>query len=155
MFSSANLCYDSTRYKLDLPRIAELLKDRTPWDITFTEWAGFGVVIPQLLVHSPVPFLIQIEDDTEVQEEVQEIIEWEHLDPDGDIARKLARCNARLGIQSTAPDQVSVNNGVLQISAIGGTVDPADVEITKVLQCLGREIEGILHDCVNGGLTVF
>jgi hypothetical protein len=50
-----------------------------------------------VLVHTPIPFLIQIENDPDwAPEEIREVIKWE---PDSEVARKIAECDARLSRQ--------------------------------------------------------
>lgn len=118
------------------------------------EWSGFGIVIPQLLVHTPIPFLIQIEDDPGwVQEENLEFGEWAGLSRDSEIFGHLTECDARLAIQSTTPDQVFCDGRSITVSTLGTAVDPKEPEIATVLEIVGRKINGLLNDCVNGGLT--
>jgi hypothetical protein len=155
MTSSAHICYNSKRFGLTLPDIAKHLRENSSWHVTVTEWSGYGIVVPQLLVQTPIPFLIQIEDDPDwVPGEIQEIIEWEGLDPNSEIAQRIAQCNARLAIQSTTPDQVINDGSSITVSTLGTAIDPSEFEISDVLSVLCRKIEGVIHDCVNGGVTV-
>ncbi|MDD0967803.1 MULTISPECIES: hypothetical protein [Pseudomonas] len=153
MTTSAQICYNSKPIKATLQDIAAHLRQTTSWHISTTEWKGYGIVVPQLLVHTPVPFLIQIEDDPEyVPEEIREIIEWEKLDPDSRIARILARCDARLAVLSTTPDLVIDDGHSISASILGTEVDPHDADISSVLKILCRKVEGVIYDCVNGGV---
>lgn len=78
MTNSAHICYNSKRFGLTLSDIAKHLRENSSWHVSVTEWSGYGIVVPQLLVQTPIPFLIQIEDDPDwVPGEIQEIIEWE------------------------------------------------------------------------------
>jgi hypothetical protein len=103
----------------------------------------------------PIPFLIQIENDPEwLPEEMREIIVWKSLDPDSEVARKIAECDARLSIQTTAPDQV-INDGMsITVSTLGLAVDPSDPYILEVLTFLGRKVNGVIYDAVNGEVTL-
>ena len=155
MTSSAHICYNSKRLGLTLSDVARHLRENSSWHVSVTEWRGYGMVIPQLLVHTPTPFLIQIEDDPDwVPGEIQEIIEWENLDPNAEIAQKIAECDARLAIQSTTPDQVINDGSSITVSTLGSAIDPCDPDISDVLMLLCRKLEGVIHDCVNGGVTV-
>lgn len=76
------------------------------------------------------------------------------LDPNSEIAQRIAQCDARLAIQSTTPDQVINDGSSITVSTLGTAIDPSDFEISDVLIVLCRKIEGVIHDCVNGGVTV-
>ncbi len=155
MTSSAHICYNSKHTGLTLSDVAKHLRENASWHVSVTEWSGYGMVIPQLLVHTPVPFLIQIEDNPDwVPGEIQEIIEWENLDQNAEIAQKIAQCDARLAIQSTTPDQVISDGSSITVSTLGVAIDPCDPDISAVLVMLCRQLEGVIHDCVNGGVTV-
>ncbi|MDF3845136.1 hypothetical protein P3W55_25790 [Pseudomonas citronellolis] len=155
MTSSAHICYNSKRFSLTLSDIAKHLRENSSWHVSVTEWSGYGTVVPQLLVQTPIPFLIQIEDDPDwVPGEIQEIIEWEDLDPNSDIAQRIAQCDARLAVQSTTTDQVINDGSSITVSTLGTAIDPSNFEISDVLIVLCRKIEGVIHDCVNGGVTV-
>lgn len=112
------------------------------------------MVIPQLLVLTPVPFLIQIENDpTWVLQENFEFGELADLSRDRAVYSQLGKCDARLAIQSTQPDQLTVGEESLVVSTFGIAVDPKNPEISAVLAVVGRKINGLLNDYVNGGLT--
>lgn len=155
MTSSAHIFYNSKRVALTLADVARHLRENAPWHVSLTEWSDCGIVIPQLLVHTPTPFLIQIEDDPDwVPGEIQEIIGWENLDPNGQTAQKIAQYDARLAIQSTTPDQVINDGSSITVSTLGAAINPCDADISDVLMLLCRKMDGAIHDCVNGGVTV-
>ena len=155
MISSAHICYDTRHVSLTLASIAEYLREHISWQISTTEWRGYGMVVPQLLVHTPIPFLLQIENDPAwVPAEIQEIIEWEKIDPASEIGLRIARCDARLAIQSTVADQVFHGGNSITVSTFGHEIDASNMEISKVLNILCRHIGGVIHDCVNGGAFV-
>lgn len=155
MISSAHICYNSKQLDLSLPFLAGYLRESLSWRVSMTQWSGYGIVVPQLLVHTPIPFLIQIENDPDwVPEEIREIIEWENLDLESEIARKIIECDARLAIQTTAPDQVISDGISINVSTLGMAVDPSDPNIFEVLTLLGRKVNGVIQDTVNGGVTL-
>lgn len=154
MTSSAHICYDSRLHAVTLQTVAEVISAETQWRVVDTEWRGFGVVIPQLLVLTPIPFLIQIENDpTWVPQENLEFGEWAGLSKDSAVFAQLEKCDARLAIQSTQPDQVTIGEESLVVSTLGTAIDPRNPEIAAVLAVVGRKINGLLNDCVNDGLT--
>ena len=109
MVSSAYICYDSRLHAVNLKFIAELIESETQWPVSNTEWKGFGLVIPQWLAHTPIPFLIQLENDPAwVLQENLEFGERAGLSKDNEIFTQLAKCDARLAIQSKTPDQVVI-----------------------------------------------
>ena len=153
MISSAHICYESTEVHVELGSISEQVENNTNWKTVFTEWSGFGVVVPQLMVLTPTPFIIQIEKDPEwVPEENREFAEWAGLSEDNELYRKLSRCDARLAIQSITPDQVTTTGQEMFVFAFGDTVDPKSIEVSEVLKIIGKKISGVLHDCVNDEL---
>jgi hypothetical protein len=155
MISSAHICYNSKQLGLSLPFLAEYLRESLSWRASMTQWSGYGIVVPQLLVHTPIPFLIQIESDPDwVPEEIREIIEWENLDSESEIARRIMECDARLAIQTTVPDQVISDGISINVSTLGMAVDPSDPNIFEVLTLLGRKVNGVIQDTVNGGVTL-
>lgn len=154
MISSAHICYNSKHNKLTLPNIAEHLREKISWKVSMTEWWGYGITVPQLLVHTPIPFLVQIEDDPDwVIEEIQEIIERENLDPSSELAQRISHCDTRLAIQPTTPDQIISDGSSITVSTLGMAIDPADTEISGVLEILRQIVDGITYDSVNGGIT--
>lgn len=154
MSSSAHICYDSRLHPVTLQDISEVILAETRWRVTNTEWREFGEVIPQLLVLTPVPFIIQIENDPEwVPQENFEFGEWAGISKESAIFSQLKKCDARLAIQSTESDQLISGEDALFALALGEAVDPSVPEIAAVLSVVGREINGLLNDCVNGGLT--
>ena len=155
MISSAHICFNSKQLDLSMQFLAEYLRESLSWRVSVTQWSGYGVVVPQLLVHTPIPFLIQIENDPDwVPEEIREIIEWESLAPESEVARKIGECDARLAIHTTAPDQVIGDGMSITVSALGTAVDPSDPNILEVLTLLGRMVNGVIYDAVNGEVTV-
>ena len=156
MISSAHICYESSENHVELQSIAEQVERNTNWKTIPAEWSGFGVVVPQLIVLTPTPFIIQIENDPEwVPEENREFAEWADLSEDNELYRKLSRCDARLAIQSTAPEQITLTGQEMFVFAFGDTVDPKNNEISEVLRIIGRKISGVLNDCVNSELLQY
>lgn len=154
MITSAHICFDSREHKVTLHAIAALIESTTEWATSSTERQGGGLVVPQLLVRTPVPFLIQIEDDPEwVPEENLEFGEWAGFGPGSEIHLQLSECDSRLAIQSTMPEQVSSDGNSLVVSGSGAAVDPRDPDIYAVLSVVCRSVGGLLNDCVNGGVT--
>lgn len=154
MTSSAHICYDSRLHSITLQTVAEFILAETRWRVEDAEWRGFGLVVPQLLVLTPVPFLIQIENDPAwVPQENLEFGEWAGLSRGSAIFSQLEKCDARLAIQSAQLDQVIIREKSLVISTLGTAVDPKNPEISAVLAIVGRNINGLLNDCVNGGFT--
>lgn len=154
MSSSAHIFYDSSLHTVTLQTVAEVISAETRWRVEIAEWRGSGLVIPQLLVLTAIPFLIQIENDpTWVPQENLEFGEWAGLSKNSAVFAQLGKCDARLAIQSTQPDQVTIGEGSLVVSTLGTAVDPSNPAIAAVLAVVGRKINGLLNDCVNGGLT--
>lgn len=87
-------------------------------------------------------------------DEIREMIEWENLDSASEIARKIIECDARLAIQTTAPDQVISDGVSITVSTLGMAVDPSDPNILQVLTLLGRKVNGVIQDTINGGITL-
>lgn len=155
MISSAHICFNSKQLVLSITSLAEYLRESLSWRVSVTQWSGNGIVVPQLLVHTPIPFLIQIENDPDwVPEEIREIIEWENLGPESEVARKIGECDARLAIQTTAPDQVTSDGMSITASTLGMAVDPSDPNILEVLTFLGRKVNGVIYDAVNGKVAL-
>lgn len=154
MISSALIFYDSRQCTIDLQFIAKVIESETQWRVSHTEWKGFGLIIPQVLVHTSIPFVIQIEDDPEwVPESNLECAEMAGLSKNSEIFVHLTQCDARLAIQSAMPDQVIDDGTSLTVVTLGDAVDPKDPEIETVLLTLGRKMNGLLEDCVNGCWT--
>ncbi len=150
MITSAHICYESAGTHIDLASLADLIETRTTFKVVKTEWRGFGQVVPQLMVLTSTPFLVQIEDDPSwVPDENREFAEWAGLSEDSELYLKLSRCDARLAIQSTDQDQVAITNESITVFSFGCAVDPKDHEISNVLKLIGKNISGILNDCVN------
>ena len=150
MISSAHICYESSKNNVELQSVALLIEKNTSWKTVPTEWSDCGIVIPQLIVLTPTPFVIQIENDPEwVPEENKEFAEWAGLSEEDELYLKLSRCDARLAIQSTAPDQTILTGKEIIAFAFGDAVDPKNDDISIVLTIVGKEISGVLNDCVN------
>ena len=150
MISSAHICYESSRTNVELQSIAALIEQNTSWKTVPTEWSDCGIIIPQLIVLTPTPFIIQIENDPEwVPGENKEFAEWAGLTEEDKLYIKLSRCDARLAIQSTAPDQIVLTGKEIIALSFGGAVDPRNSDISNVLAIVGKEISGVLNDCVN------
>ena len=156
MITSAHICYESSKNNLELQLLGTLIEKNTNWKTMPTEWSDCGIVIPQLIVLTPTPFIIQIENDPEwVPEENKEFAEWAGLSEEDELFLKLSRCDARLAIQSTAPDQITFTGKEVIAFAFGGVVDPRNSEISNVLEIVGKEISGVLNDCVNEELLQY
>lgn len=152
--TSAHVCYDSKLNNVSLELLAQLVKKETSWNVTQTQWRGLGMTIPQLLVHTSIPFLIQIEDDPEwVPEENKEFGKWAKLDEDSPLSKKLAKSNARLAIQATTSNKINIDGKTIKIEASGTAVDPKNPEIAKVLAIICSQIDGVISDAVNGGVS--
>ena len=156
MISSAHICYESSKNNVELKSVAVLIEHNTSWKTIPTEWSDCGIVIPQLVVLTPTPFVIQIENDPEwVSVENKEFAEWAGLSEEDELYLKLSRCDARLAIQSTAPDQTILTGKEIIAFAFGGAVDPKNGDISNVLAIVGKEISGVLNDCVNEELSQY
>ena len=156
MISSAHICYESSEAHVELQSIAEHVESNTNWKTISTEWIDFGVVVPQLMILTLIPFIIQIENDPEwAPEESREFAEWAGLSEDNELYLKLSRCDARLAIQSTTPDQTTLTGKEMIVFAFGGAVDPRNNEISNVLKIIGKKLSGVLNDCVNDELLQY
>ena len=154
MISSAHICYDTRQVRVTLSSLAEIIAQSTDWQTSYTKWEGCGIVIPQLLVHTPIPFLFQIEDDPEwVPAENMEFGKSPHvLTEESDLFKHLSRCDARLAIQPNNGGTVIADGRSITVSALGGAVDPQAPEVSEVLRLVASKIDGLIHDCVHGGL---
>jgi len=156
MISSAHICYESSKNNVELKSVAVLIEQNTSWKTILTEWSDCGIVIPQLIVLTPTPFVIQIEDDPEwVPVENKEFTEWAGLSEEDELYLKLSRCDARLAIQSTAPGQTILTGKEIIAFAFDYAVDPKNGEISNVLAIVGKEISGVLNDCVKEELSQY
>ncbi|MFT0635828.1 hypothetical protein ACMFY5_27595 [Pseudomonas sihuiensis] len=156
MITSAHICYESSKTNLELQLLGTLIEQNTSWETMPTEWSDCGIVIPQLIVLTPIPFIIQIENDPDwVPEENKEFAEWAGLSEEDELFLKLSRCDARLAIQSIAPDQITLTGKEIIAFVFGGVVDPRNSDISNVLAIIGKEISGVLNDCVNEELLQY
>ncbi len=154
MSASAQICYNSKKSKVNLQIVKDLIEKETEWKAVDVEWRGYGLVIPQILVCSPLPFTIQLEDDPEwVPEEIQEFGHMAKIKESDEILEQLAECDAMLSISSIEQDQIIENSHSINVSTINTAINPSHPEVAKIIYIIGSSIDGILFDCVNGKLT--
>lgn len=154
MIPSALICYDARQARVTLTSVAESIAQGTEWQTSCIEWEGFGIVIPQLLVRTPIPFLIQIDDDPAwVPAENMEFAKWPTLlAEESDLFKRLSKCEARLAILSTSSGTVIATERSITISALGCAIDPQEPNVSEVLRLVAARIDGLIYDCVHGGL---
>jgi len=153
MFPAAQIAFNADAFPVDLDSLSRIVSENCSIRVSRTEWKGYATVIPQILVHTTVPFTIQIDDDPEYVPD--EIDEWPdeddvHLTQEEIAHLKLCRC--RLDVMTTVAPPVIENDKSIAVIATGNDVDPREDETHKVLSTIAKELNGFIHDCVNGGV---
>ena len=120
-----------------------------------TEWRGYEVVVPQLLISTaPVPLTVQVDaDPSYVPDEIAELAEEAKSILPVDLHEMLARCDARLDIMSTTPPRTAETESAITVFA-QSDLDPAQPDVERVLLLLSVITGGFLIDCINGRLRV-
>lgn len=120
-----------------------------------TEWRGYEVVVPQLLIRTaPVALTVQVDaDPAYVLDEIAELAEEAKSILPAQFHEMLARCDTRLDIMSTTPPRTAETKSAITVWA-ETDLDPTEPDVERVLLLLSTITGGFLVDCVNGRLRV-
>jgi len=154
MFASSQIIFINSRSEAEcLDWLLAELPQRVPFDCLRTEWRGFTTTVPQVLVQtSPVALTIQLEDDPEyVPDEIAELADEIKAKLPAEAHALLSNCNARLDIMTATPVEPGTTDDAIKISA-QTDLDPQSDEADLVVRALASLCNGIVSDCVNGGV---
>lgn len=125
---------------MSLPRAKSLL-EAAGARVEETAWRLEGLVVPQLHVLTPVPLLLQLNEDDDVIEEAEEFAALPEV-PEA-LRPALARCDARLEIGGEAENP--------DVAATGPDFDPGAPAARRLLAPLVAALGGVFEDNVSGG----
>lgn len=144
---SAHIWFRQQRPVITLAHAGDLFRE-AGLTVERAEWRLYDDVIPQLLVKTHIPFLIQIDDDAIVAEEAVEVSEWHEGEFPDAMLSKLKRSNTRFDV-GAPEERVQIVDGPL-VFLDAYEINPSKPEIWSLLQLLARAVDGVLYDNVNG-----
>lgn len=151
MFPAAEILFDSRSHPVTLEALRDHLEKTLGGEYALTEWRGYAVVIPQLLVRGAHPWTIQIEADPEyVLDQIAELADEAVGVLSDEAIAKIRRCNATLvamGASEQAPPPVI--DGHVYVVA-GTTLDPTDPEVRRTLLAAAALVDGLVFDLTEG-----
>ena len=153
MFAAAQVYFRNTRGTEILEWLESQLRVRLPIAVERTAWRGFGVEIPQILVHtSPIALTLQLEDDPDLAEELEELVE----DSEGNLSpsdiHRLEQTNARIEVLAYEPSPTP-GQEPSQVVIAATSLDTSNPEVLMVLREVQEMLCGFIIDCTDGSLT--
>lgn len=120
---------------------------------TRTEWRGYTMVVPQLLIAArPIAFTIQVDEDPGyVPGEIRELAEQARPQLGPDVHDGLLQCDTRLDVMSSSSANPQATGAAVVVVA-RTDLDPARPEVEHVLLVLAKLTSGFVLDCVNNRL---
>ncbi|RWR25512.1 hypothetical protein D2T29_21910 [Sinirhodobacter populi] len=115
-------------------------------EVIDTEWRLEGYVVPQLHVTNPSNFLMQLEDDSWVVEEAEEI---SRSAPEA-LRGRLSNCEARLSFGDASDESVTTTDRGIFVMAGWTSFDPEEPQARELLEALTRMVDGIFEDNTTG-----
>ncbi len=135
MIAVAQLLFADARSQDDLLLALERhLASATSFRVSRTEWRGYSIIIPQVLVGtSPVVLTLQVDRAPEyVPAEIAELAEHLSGKANDDELNALRQCDTRVDIMSASSAQTSESEDAITVFA-SSDLDPTAPDVTTVL----------------------